>query len=255
MNHGMKIFASLCFAAGMAVLPQAAPTAEAAAATTAVNEALPQTASYAVLPFVDRSRYQHVDTGARLENLTQDALLRAGSFDVKVLDELSPERQGLLYDKEYEEEAAAAEAADTGDLGTLFESDAYQGRRPLSFDEASVGDCVQPELLAQLGKESGAEYFITGTYLGFVSKLHKSNWYLYGSETQTFDVQVDFKILRASDGKVVWQKKEKGSSKKKAERFYLVGNGGYGLSEEMYMTALTNAAYAFVQDLSGNGTK
>lgn len=253
MKKHIQLFASLCFAMSLALAPQVnAAAAEPAAATeTQLVTTLPAGTTCAVLPFADHTRYQHVDNAGRLAKIA-NALLLESQYAVKVIDDFPEDTQSLLYDHQHEELQAAAMAMDTGDATALFESDAYQGHPAPTIDQAQVGQQVHPEFFAQLGKETGAEYFITGEFLGFGTKTHRSVVpYLYYSKSRIIDVNVAFKVVRASDGMVVWASTETGSSKKKATMITFAGSLDTTVSEQMYMTALANATQAFIDDLSG----
>ena len=214
-------------------------------------------AACGVISFVDATQYQAAETAARLQNIVQEKLLNSGAVSVRVVDELTDAQRETIFGRNQEKMLAVQQAMKDGNLNNLFENPALNGHRSVkAIPELAQAESVSPQTLTVLqgvGRPAEAAYLVTGVVTGYGVKNHGVYVPIVGRLSKAVAVNVDFYVIRVSDGKVVWQKAETGQGKKIQEERLLYSQGNTVLSEKQYMAALDNVSENFVKDLQAEG--
>lgn len=230
-----------------------------------------------LMKFTDDTRFDKIESAATLSDLVMEKLLMSGVFNFKETKVVPEDLEKRLYDERAEEFANVKWSMYYGNFTPLFEGDGFDENKAQSIATASVGQYVTPWIIRSIGQTNGADYLIQGTIIN----IGTGNWMntkvqnivngvnqasaLLGSTAamnlmgalgplaglaSSFDVkeggigvQADLRVIKASNGEVVWHKTVVG---KKVSKEIGVGGvvkiGSDKLSSDMYYKAMDDTA-------------
>jgi len=231
-----------------------------------------------LMKFTDDTRFDRIESAATLSDLVMEKLLMSGVFNFKETKVVPADLEQKLYDERAEEFANVKWSMYYGNFTPLFEGDGFNENKAQSIATASVGQYVTPWIIRSIGQTNGADYLIQGTIIN----IGTGNWMntkiqnivngvnqasaLLGSTAAMnlmgalgplaslaggFDVkeggigvQADLRVIKASNGEVVWHKSVIG--KKVSKEIGLGGGlvkiGSDKLNAEMYYKAMDDTA-------------
>lgn len=231
-----------------------------------------------LMKFTDDTRFDRIESAATLSDLVMEKLLMSGVFNFKETKVVPADLEQKLYDERAEEFANVKWSMYYGNFTPLFEGDGFNENKAQSIATASVGQYVTPWIIRSIGQTNGADYLIQGTIIN----IGTGNWMntkiqnivngvnqasaLLGSTAAMnlmgalgplaslaggFDVkeggigvQADLRVIKASNGEVVWHKSVIG--KKVSKEIGLGGGlvkiGSDKLSSDMYYRAMDDTA-------------
>ncbi len=231
-----------------------------------------------LMKFTDDTRFDRIESAATLSDLVMEKLLMSGVFNFKETKVVPADLEQKLYDERAEEFANVKWSMYYGNFTPLFEGDGFNENKAQSIATASVGQYVTPWIIKSIGQTNGADYLIQGTIIN----IGTGNWMntkiqnivngvnqasaLLGSTAAMnlmgalgplaslaggFDVkeggigvQADLRVIKASNGEVVWHKSVIG--KKVSKEIGLGGGlvkiGSDKLSSDMYYKAMDDTA-------------
>ena len=231
-----------------------------------------------LMKFTDDTRFDRIESAATLSDLVMEKLLMSGVFNFKETKVVPEDLEKRLYDERAEEFANVKWSMYYGNFTPLFEGDGFNENKAQSIATASVGQYVTPWIIRSIGQTNGADYLIQGTIIN----IGTGNWMntkiqnivngvnqasaLLGSTAAMnlmgalgplaslaggFDVkeggigvQADLRVIKASNGEVVWHKSVIG--KKVSKEIGLGGGlvkiGSDKLSSDMYYKAMDDTA-------------
>ena len=231
-----------------------------------------------LMKFTDDTRFDRIESAATLSDLVMEKLLMSGVFNFKETKVVPADLEQKLYDERAEEFANVKWSMYYGNFTPLFEGDGFNENKAQSIATASVGQYVTPWIIRSIGQTNGADYLIQGTIIN----IGTGNWMntkiqnivngvnqasaLLGSTAAMnlmgalgplaslaggFDVkeggigvQADLRVIKASNGEVVWHKSVIG--KKVSKEIGLGGGlvkiGSDKLSSDMYYKAMDDTA-------------
>lgn len=240
--------------------------------------------SCVLMRFTDDTRYDRVESAATLSDLVMEKLLNSGKFNFKETRVIDKNLEKLLY---YEKAAVfqnARYAMNYGDYNTLFEGQGFNEKWAQSIASARLGQIVSPVIVSSIGRQHNAEYLIQGTILNLGSgdwmenKIADAAQYantamsmmggsgaanmmgplgplasLAGSvnvKKTGVGVQADLKVIKASNGEVIWQKEVIGKdTQKQISLFGGIKIGSDKLNNDMYYKAMENTAQSIADAL------
>lgn len=208
-----------------------------------------------LMKFTDDTRFDRVDSAGMLSELVMEKLVNTGRLNFKETKVINQDIEKMLYEERANELRNARRAMNWGDYNTLFEGPGFNENMAQSMATATVGQIVDPDLTAPIGKNNGAEYLIQGTIcnigtgqwlntdinaavgyamtatstLGMtgVASLLGPIGPLLGSlqnKKTVMGVQTELRLIKANTGEVVWYKKC--TSKVESNHFTVNGAGG-----------------------------
>lgn len=276
MNKSMRLFGAVAMGAAL-FLSQAG--AEAAEKDAAAVEASFHTPTCVLMRFSDDTRFKALESNERFSDLVMEKLLESGKVRLQVQTPINKDVEDMLYNERSQEFIDAKRAIESGDLSAVFEGQAFSDETANTFSTAEQGQTITPSLTGRIGKENEAEYLIHGT----IVELGKGAWEdmdfkmgmqvgatvlnnipglgIFGSiasiamqnshkNDEGFGVVADMRIIRAADGKVVWNKRASVRSKKtKNIGISIYSKDSAELNETDYVKALEKAAGTLVGDM------
>lgn len=276
MNKSMKLLGAVALGASL-FLSQAG--AEAADKEAAAVETSFHTPTCVLMKFSDDTRFKALESDERFSDLVMEKLLDSGKVSLQVQTPINKDMEDMLYNERSQEFIDAKRAIESGDLSAVFEGQAFSDEMANTFSTAEQGHIITPSLTGRIGKENGAEYLIHGTIvelgkgswddvgfntgmsigaavlqnipgLGIIGGIAGSIMQSAHKEDMGFGVVADMRIIRAEDGKVVWNKRTSVRSKKtKNLNVSLYSKDSSALNETDYVKALDKAAKALVDDM------
>lgn len=274
MKNMLKCAAAM--ALGAALIFPGTDTEAAAAAPAATAS---QSPSCVVMKFSDDTRYKGLESDERFAELVMEKLVDSGRFKLQTQKPIGKDMEEMLYNERRQEFVDAKRAIESGDLSAVFEGQAFKDEMANTLSTADKGQIVAPAVTSRIGKESNAEYLIHGT----IVNLGKGTWEdtdfksgtslaatvlqnipglgLFGSigggllrnankVDTSFGVMVDMRVIRASDGKVVWNQRSQARVKKtKNFSVGLYNKSNASLNETDYVKALDKAAQEVVKGM------
>lgn len=240
--------------------------------------------SCVLMRFTDDTRYDRVESAATLSDLVMEKLLNSGKFNFKETKVIDKNLEKLLYDEKAAVFQNARYAMNYGDYNTLFEGQGFNEKWAQSIASARLGQIVSPVIVSSIGRQHNAEYLIQGTILNLGSgdwmenKIADAAQYantamsmmggsgaanmmgplgplasLAGSvnvKKTGVGVQADLKVIKASNGEVIWQKEVIGKDTQK--QISLLGSikiGSDKLNNDMYYKAMEDTAQSIADAL------
>ena len=208
-----------------------------------------------LMKFTDDTRFDRVDSAGMLSELVMEKLVNTGRLNFKETKVINQDIEKMLYKERANELRNARRAMNWGDYNTLFEGPGFNENMAQSMATATVGQIVDPDLTAPIGKNNGAEYLIQGTIcnigtgqwlntdinaavgytmtatstLGMtgvaslLGPIGPSLGSLQNKKT-VMGVQTELRLIKANTGEVVWYKKC--TSKVESNHFTVNGAGG-----------------------------
>jgi hypothetical protein len=220
-------------------------------------------ASGVLMKFTDHTRFYKIGTAEILSDLITEKLIASGKFHLKENYPIDISAERKLYEKNATEHDNAQNAMETGNLNTLFSGEGFNQNKASNIDTAVTGQIVQPELTRAIGEKCGVEYLIQGTIEGLGGYNTSDGTiggiaYLVGgtvgeifanskTEKKFIGAYVSMRIIEASTGKVVWDKKIIGHSHVTVLKNEKVAIGNDKLQEETFHKALNEAAENIVK--------
>jgi hypothetical protein len=163
------------------------------------------------------------------------------------------------------------------DLTPLFEGVGFDEKRAQSIATAQVGQIIDPEITAEIGKQHNAEYLIQGTIINLgtgawwnddFEKLSSAMNVLSGLANTSVPlgmvgdilsgidvgkigvgVQCDLRVIKAETGEVVWSKRVVGVHDQINMSLGIVSIGSRKLNNNFYTKAMDKAAQKIVDAL------
>ncbi len=236
-----------------------------------------------LMKFTDDTRYDAINSAARLSDLVLEKMIASKKFNLKEFEPIDENLEKRLYDEKVDELTKFDEAISSNDYNEFFEGDGFQENKAQSIATASVGQIVTPEITAEIGKNHGAEYLVQGTIinLGTGAWMNEDLEIISGAVTglavaaasyasnaisssfsnvmggiggvnvtiQGIGVQCDIRIIKAATGEVVWSKRVLGIGESQMISVGLVTFGHSNLSDSLYSKAINKAADKIVETL------
>ena len=120
-------------------------------------------ATCAMLTFSDNTRFYKIGGAGILSDLVLEKLVSSGKLSFKETKPLAGESVTQLYDEDGKMYKIINQCRATGNYNPVFEGRQFNTTYARSVDLAVEGDIVEPELVQQIGRESGVKYLIQGT--------------------------------------------------------------------------------------------
>ena len=225
-----------------------------------------------MLRFEDDTRFDRVESAGTLSDLVMEKLLNSGRFNFKETKPINAEMEKKLYTERIAEFEDAEGAVEAENYSILFEGAGFQENRAQSIASARLGQIVSPEITSEIGDDNGAEYLIQGTILNLgtggwintdtmlIAKFATAAVSAWASQSAashlgplgllarvvhqktSMGVQADMRIIKASTGEVVWQKRITGVNSKTSITLDKIKIGSDKLTGEMYYKSMEDAA-------------
>lgn len=252
-------------------------------AALAVNSVMQASVSFAENPtcvlmkFTDDTRFDKVDSAGMLSDLVMEKLVNTGKLNFRGTKVINQDIEKMLYNERAAELRNARRAMSWGDYNTLFEGPGFKENMAQSMATATVGQIVDPNLTAPIGKNNGAEYLIQGTICnigtgqwlntdinaamgyasmatstlgmsGITSFLGPVGPLLSGLQNKktSIGVQSELRLIKAATGEVVWYKKC--VSKVESDHFTVDGAGGLLGADGLAGAVLSNVPASWGDD-------
>ena len=181
----------------------------------------------AMLTFSDNTRFKQIGTADMLSELVLEKMMNSGTLNFKETKPLATNAVIQLYDEDGKMYSTINQCRATGNYDAVFEGRQFDSAFARSIDLAKEGDVVEPELIKQIGQESGVKYLIQGSidgysngegtdalaYVGLAlaaipgASLLKSLFGNSSSKELLFGVSCTLRVIDTDTGKVIWQKK------------------------------------------------
>ena len=253
--------------------------AEAAEQEAAAVESSLHKPTCVLMKFSDDTRFKALESNERFSDLVMEKLLESGKVSLQVQTPINKDMEDMLYNERSQEFLDAKRAIESGDLSAVFEGQAFSDETANTFSTAEQGHIITPSLTSRIGKENEAEYLIHGTIvelgkgawddvefnmgmsigaavlqnipgLGIFGGIASSVMQSAHKSDMGFGVVADMRIIRAADGKVVWNKRASVRSKKtKNMNIAIYSTDSAALNETDYVKALDKAAKELVDDM------
>ena len=260
----MKRWIAVAFAATFALLPFMAEAAE-------------ENPTCVLMKFTDDTRFDAIESAATLSDLLMEKMVVSGKFNLKETRPIDQNMENQLYDEKVAEMAGFEASLSSGNFSHLFEGPGFNETKAQSIATASVGQIVTPSITSQIGNAHGADYLIQGTIIN----LGTGNWWnedyalmsvainqisslamtpvmsalggalgpfgaLLGGGVDVkrtgVGVQSDVRIIKASTGEVVWNKRVVGIGDQHQIGIGFVKIGSTKLNANLYAKAMDKAA-------------
>ena len=241
------------------------------ALNTAIASASP---SCIMLRFEDDTRFDKVETTNTLSDLVLEKLLNSGKFNFKETKPINESLEKKLYDEKANELENLQWSLRYGDYSRLFEGPGFNEKKAQSIATATVGQYVTPSITKYIGDQHNAEYIIQGTiinlgtggwadnrianiastvnqavsvlgstgaanFLGPVGMIAS----MIGVKKGIIGVQADMRLIKASTGEVIWEKRITGLDvTKQVSVANIIKVGSAKLNNEMHFKAIEDAA-------------
>ena len=233
-----------------------------------------ETPTCVLINFSNDTRYKEIKSEVLLSELVVEKLLESGKFNIVETKPINEDIEALLYDVKAREIENIKRGINRGNFNELFEGPGFNPTQAESIATATVGQIVTPSITSKIGKDNNAEYLIQGTIINLgkgtwsddLEKNMITTWAttIYGmftgnwkplrsnmknqtsSTTSAIGLQSDLRIIKASTGEVIWNKKISGYSGKKVEGNY-AALVPVKLESEMYASLIENAASEIVK--------
>lgn len=234
-----------------------------------INFSIASAASAVLMKFTDKTQFYESDCAEILSDLICEKLLASGKLKLKESYPIDISAERKLYERNAAEHDNAEIAFQTGNLDALFSGEGFNKNKAANIDTAVTGQFVRPELTRAIGEKNGVEYLIQGTLenigigtteddtigkdaailarsgrtISIIGEL------LEGAkiEQKFLAVAVSLRIIEASTGKVVWDKKIVGESHVTSLKNDKIAVGNDKLQDETFHKAMNEAAENIVK--------
>ena len=236
-----------------------------------------------LMKFTDDTRYDSINSAARLSELVLEKMVASKKFNLKEFEPIDENLEARLYDEKVDAFTKFDSAIQSNDYNEFFEGEGFHETKAQSIATATVGQIVTPEITAEIGKNHGAEYLVQGTIVnigtgawmnedleiisGAVSGLAAA-YSSYASNIVSgslgdvmggiggvnvtikgIGVQCDVRIIKAATGEVVWSKRVLGIGESQLISVGLMTFGHSNLSDALYSKAINKASEKIVDTL------
>ena len=236
-----------------------------------------------LMKFTDDTRYDSINSAARLSDLVLEKMIASKKFNLKEFEPIDENLERRLYDEKVDEFTKFDAAISSNDYNELFEGDGFKENKAQSITAAYVGQFITPEITSTIGANHGAEYLVQGTIinLGTGSWMNEDLEIISGAVTSLaaayasyasnivsgsfgdvmggiggvnvtikgIGVQCDIRIIKAATGEVVWSKRVLGIGESQMISVGLITFGHSNLSDALYSKAIDKAATKIVDAL------
>lgn len=225
-------------------------------------------ATCAMLTFSDNTRFYKIGGAGMLSDLVLEKLVTSGKISFKETKPLAGESVTQLYDEDGKMYKIINQCRATGNYNPVFEGRQFDTAYARSVDLAVEGDIVEPELVQQIGRESGVTYLIQGTIdnygtgkgvdgLGTASMVATmlTGIPIFGlsSDESILGVSCTMRVIEAETGKVVWCKKMYEQASVTSVDMGKLSVGTDEMNSKMYYDAMDKVAEklsaTFLEDL------
>ena len=190
--------------------------------------------SMAFINFRDNSSLQQLNTDDALSEILLERFFDFPAFTIyeRVITDDSLELENKI--------ALTEEKVDTAvkskDFNTIFKDSKNRA------DLKKEGDYLPSEHTRKLGAKYQAEYIVYGT-IDYIEGNRKHNSTVWNNMSFTHsskgvEISSTIKIIRAEDGKIIWSKRVRGTSKNRFNDLGKVAIGTKGFSNHLYYDAL-----------------
>lgn len=190
--------------------------------------------SMAFISFRDNSSLQQLNTDDALSEILLERFFDFPSFNIyeRIITDDSLELENRIALTEEKVDVAVK----SKDFNTIFKGSNSRA------DLKKEGEYLPSEYTKKLGAKYQAEYFIYGT-IDYIEGSRKHNSTVWNNMTFTHsskgvEVSATIKIIRAEDGKIIWSKSAKGTSKNRFNDLGKIAMGSKGFSNHLYYDAL-----------------
>lgn len=178
-----------------------------------------------LIPFTDQTSYKKIGTNDIFSELVIFHLIDSGEVDVKEVITLNDSTVKSLYDANYAHQNNIGTAIENSDFNSIFDGESSVPEQSLNVIQAKRNQIVAPDLISSISRKHGAEYIIQGNVLrigndkrsmddeqklanvasSVIGSLLGVN--LGGVDVSKYGISLscDLKLIRASDGMVVWE--------------------------------------------------
>lgn len=223
----------------------------------------------AMLTFSDNTRFHKIGGAGVLSDLVLEKLVASGKLSFKETKPLAGDSVMQLYDEDGKMYKIINQCRATGNYNPVFEGRQFDAAYARSVDLAVEGDVVEPELVQQIGRESGVKYLIQGTIdnygtgkgvdgLGTASMVATmvTGLPLFGAlslDESILGVSCTMRVIEVETGKVVWCKKMYEQATVTSVDIGKVSVGTDEMNSKMYYDAMDKVAEklsaTFLEDL------
>ncbi len=245
--------------------------------TASVNAA--ENPSCVLMKFTDDTRFDLVESADSLSDLVMEKLIASKKFRLMETDPIEEDIEIKLYNEKLRDLRFLEDAVKSSkiNLTPLFEGVGFDEKRAQSIATAQVGQIIDPEITAEIGRQHNAEYLIQGTIIN----LGTGTWWnedfekmsgalnalsglvntsvplgMVGDILSGIDVgkigvgvQCDLRVIKAATGEVVWSKRVVGVHDQVNLSLIVVSIGNRKLNNEFYSKAMNKAAQEIVDAL------
>ena len=236
-----------------------------------------------LMKFTDDTRYDAINSAARLSDLVLEKMVASKKFNLKEFEPIDENFERRLYDEKADAFTEFDAAISSDDYNEFFEGDGFKENKAQSITTANVGQYLTPEITAEIGKNHGAEYLVQGTIINLgtgawmnedlevISGVVAGMAAAYASYASNIvsgslgdvmgsigglnvtikgiGVQCDVRIIKASTGEVVWSKRVLGIGESQMISVGMITFGHSNLSDALYSKAMNKAADKIVDTL------
>ena len=225
-----------------------------------------------LMKFTDDTLFDKIESAASLSDLVMEKLIASKKFNLMETRPLDEDIETQLYNENLRELNYLNTAIETGDFNPLF--DGFDEHKAQSIATSQVGQIISPEITSAIGKAHNAEYLIQGT----VINLGTGAWWTEDYEALSgainfataalssalplgdfiggvdigktgIGVQCDIRIIKASTGEVIWNKRVVGVNEQVSLDIGLISIGNRKLNNNLYAKAMDKAAQKIVDAL------
>lgn len=233
-----------------------------------------------MLKFEDDTRFDRLETTSTLSDLIIEKLINSGKFNFVETKPLPENLEKRLYNEKANELENLQWSLYYGNYSRLFEGPGFNENRAQSVATAQLGQIISPDITSYIGRQHGAEYLIHGTVInigegGFLNTKPNEIANHAISAISTFGhsgaanflgplgfiasavqinkgqigVQTDVRIIKASTGEVVWQKRIIGKDTTTQVGVGFIKVGSAKLNSDMYFKAVDISSTLIANEL------
>lgn len=199
--------------------------------------------SVAFVNFRDNSSFQQLNTDDALSEILLERLFDFPSFSIyeRVISDDSLELENRISLTEEKVNMAVK----SKDFNAIFKGSNNRA------DLKKKGEYLPAEHTKKLGAKYQAEYLIFGT-IDYIEGNRKHNSTIWNNMAFTHsskgvEISATIKIIRAEDGKIIWSKSAKGTSKNRFNDLGKVAIGSTGSSDHLFYDALEEIGDSIVR--------
>lgn len=225
-----------------------------------------------LMKFNDDTRFDKIESATSLSDLVMEKLIASKKFNLMETRPLDEDIETKLYNENLRELNYLNTAIETGNFSPLF--DGFDERKAQSIAAAQVGQILSPEITSAIGKAHNAEYLIQGTIINLGTGAWWSDDYEALSSALNLataalssaiplgdfiggvdiaktgiGVQCDIRIIKASTGEIIWNKRVVGVNEQVSLDIGLISIGNRKLNNNLYAKAMDKAAQKIVDAL------